>query len=94
MTTENSLPSADTSAFAETQPFVYRGCHFLCGVIDVRDGLYQAHVLYQHGLHGIESIALPFDSEPYGSAPEALRHAQQQAVRWVHDRTGDGQGRF
>ena len=94
MITENCARSADASTFAETQPFVHRGCHFLCGVIQVRDGRYQANVLYQHGLQGIESIALPFDSEPYGSPPEALRHAQQQAVRWVHDRTGDGQGRF
>ncbi|BEP57757.1 hypothetical protein GmRootV118_50010 [Variovorax sp. V118] len=34
------------------------------------------------------------DNVAYGSEAEALRHAEQQAVRWAHDRTGDGQGRF
>ena len=39
-------------------------------------------------------IELPADTDnaSYGSEPEALRHAEQQAMRWVHDRTGDGQG--
>ena len=35
---------------------------------------------------------LPQDADPYATAEEALRHGQQQAMRWVHDRTGDGQG--
>ncbi|SDC23918.1 hypothetical protein SAMN05444679_10218 [Variovorax sp. CF079] len=48
--------------------------------------------LYLTGLPGTEQIALPEDSDPYASAPEAWRHAEQQAVRWVHDRTGDGRG--
>lgn len=73
--------------------FVYRGCHFLCDASPVADGLYQPHVLYRHGLSGLEHMALPIDTEPYASKAEAVRHAEQQAVRWVHDRTGDGQGR-
>jgi hypothetical protein len=37
---------------------------------------------------------LPSDTDnvAYGSEAEALRHAEQQAIRWVHDRTGGGQG--
>ena len=75
-------------------PFEYRGCAFICSVVEEQPGLFQPHVLYKHGLPGIEQIALPDDAAPYASSAEALRHAQQQAVRWVHDRTGDGKGRF
>jgi hypothetical protein len=75
-------------------PFEYRGCSFLCSAVQEPSGLFQAHVLYQSGLLGVERIALPVDTAPYASAAEALRHAEQQAVRWANDRTGDGQGRF
>jgi hypothetical protein len=34
------------------------------------------------------------DNDAYGSEAEALRHAEQQAIRWAHDRSGDGQGQF
>jgi hypothetical protein len=39
---------------------------------------------------------LPEDTEEivYASEAEALRHAEQQAIRWVHDRTGTGQAQF
>lgn len=30
----------------------------------------------------------------YSTEEEATRHAEQQAMRWVHDRTGTGQGQF
>ena len=76
------------------QPFDYRSCHFLCRVRQTGPAAFQPSVLYRYGLMTLEDIALPDDTEPYASAAEALRHAQQQAVRWVHDRTGDGQGRF
>ncbi len=87
-----SLPS--TVGSHEDRSFTYHGCHFICSAREAGRTLYQPHVLYQHGLSGVEQMALPIDTEPYGSAAEALRHAEQQAVRWVHDRTGDGQGRF
>jgi hypothetical protein len=74
--------------------FDYRGCNFACKVEKTDHGLYQAHVLFRHGLTGMQQTALPIDGDPYASAPEARRHAAQQAMRWVHDRTGDGQGQF
>lgn len=74
--------------------FEYRGCHFICSVVERGPETFEPHVLYRHGLVGVEQLALPQDTEAYAGAEEALRHAQQQAVRWVHDRTGDGQGRF
>jgi len=43
---------------------------------------------------GQPDVELPADTDnaSYGTEAEALRHAEQQAIRWVHDRTGDGQG--
>ena len=74
--------------------FVYRHCTFICSVAQTAEGLFQPRVLYEHGLASFEQMELPRDADPYASAAEALRHAQQQAMRWVHDRTGDGQGQF
>ena len=76
------------------RPFDYHGCHFLLAVVEAGPALFAPHVRYEHGLAGVEAMALPVDAEPYGSAEEAWRHAEQQAVRWVHDRTGEGRGRF
>ncbi len=74
--------------------FEYHNGHFLLSVEVTASGLYLPHVLYRHGFANIEQIGLPVDCDPYVSEAEAWRHAEQQAVRWVHDRTGDGQGRF
>ncbi|MDP9900762.1 hypothetical protein [Variovorax ginsengisoli] len=76
------------------RPFLYHGCTFTCSAVQTATNLFTPHVRYEHGLPGLEQMALPVDTAPYLSADEALRHAEQQAVRWVHDRTGDGQGRF
>ena len=75
-------------------PFEYRGCHFICSVVARGPDSFEPHVMYQHGLAGLEQMALPQDVVPYAGEAEALRHAQQQAVRWVHDRMGDPQGQF
>lgn len=74
--------------------FSYRGCEFQCSVEATRSETYLPHVQYRSGVAGIEQIALPVDTEPYASVAEARRHAEQQAIRWTHDRSGDGQGRF
>ena len=74
--------------------FQYKNCFFLLSVVPSGSDLFTPHVLYERGLAGIERMGLPIDTEPYASAAEAWRHAEQQAVRWVHDRTGDGQGQF
>ncbi|WP_394791971.1 hypothetical protein [Rhodoferax sp.] len=75
-------------------PFAYHGCQFVCAAVPTGAGLYQPQVLYQFGLPGLEQIALPQDTEPYATDAEAMRHAEQQAVRWVHDRSAGGQGQF
>ena len=74
--------------------FQYRQCEFVLSVERTAHDLFLPHVLYRSGLAGVEQLALPVDTDPYASPDEAWRHGEQQAVRWVHDRTGDGQGRF
>lgn len=81
-------------AIQASRPFQYRECYFALEVVPVATDLFMPHVLYEHGLQGNERFALPIDTDPYASENEAWRHAEQQAVRWVHDRTGDEQGRF
>ncbi len=86
-----SLPPA---AIPEDRHFVYQRCHFICSAKVAGDGRYQPSILYQYGLNGLEQMMLPIDSGPYGSAVEAHRHAERQAIRWVHDRAEDEKGRF
>ena len=74
------------------QNFEYNGCRFVCSVVHLNNISFEPHVLYERGLPGVESMALAQDGAPYASQPEAMRHAEQQAIRWVHDRTGHGQG--
>jgi len=73
-------------------PFAYRGWAFLCGAKERSPDAFQPVTLRLSDGGG--QTALPEDTEPYATEAEALRHAQQQAMRWVNDRTGDGQGQF
>lgn len=74
--------------------FEYRGCHFTCSAVETENSYFQPLVVYQNGVLGQQQGHLPVDTSPYITAAEALRHAQQQAVRWVHDQEGEGQGQF
>lgn len=75
-------------------PSTFGGRTFVCAARRTQAGLFQPVVMCQavEGHGGVTQ--LPSDTEPYATAAEALRHAEQQAVRWMHDRSGDGQGRF
>lgn len=77
----------------DPQHFHYRGCVFSCTALPCPGGTFGVRVRYLSGAHG-PAEDLPEDTEPYRSEAEAQRHGQQQAMRWVHDRTGDGQGQF
>jgi hypothetical protein len=79
---------------ANESSFTYRGCRFACMAISSGPDVFAAQVEYLDGLGEFDRCMLPQDADPYGTAAEALRHAQQQAMRWVNDRTGDGQGQF
>jgi hypothetical protein len=59
-------------------------------------GVYRPEVICLGEGPGTQETMLPNDTDEiaYATEAEALRHAQQQAMRWVHDRTGDGQGQL
>lgn len=74
--------------------FEYKGFHFTCAAVEKENSFFQPRVVYQSGTPDQQQGPLPPDSLPYATAAEALRHAQQQAIRWVHDLEGEGQGQF
>ncbi|VWX62480.1 conserved hypothetical protein [Burkholderiales bacterium 8X] len=79
---------------AAGHPFVYRGFHFVCRAEPQVSGVYRPLVTLLQGGQDGEKMALPQDIDPYNTEQEALRHAEQQAMRWVHDRSGDPRGQF
>jgi hypothetical protein len=76
--------------------FVYRGFEFRCSAEPMKTGMFRPVAVLRKGPSGLSELALPSDTDEVGYATkqEALRHAEQQAVRWVHDRTGSGQAQF
>ena len=76
--------------------FVYRDFEFFCSAEPMETGIYRPVVVLRSGPLGEAGSTLPSDTDEVGYATkqEALRHAEQQAVRWVHDRTGTGQAQF
>jgi hypothetical protein len=89
MTTENG-----NFQHIEAFPFIYRGCRFICAVEQIDADFFQPHVQYESGISHLEAKALQDDTAPYRTIAEARRHAQQQAVRWVHDQQGSGIGQM
>ena len=89
MSTDPSTPSSDGHSLE------YRGFRFELRAAPVRGG-YQPIVVLVRTPADEEETQLPNDTEEvvYGTEAETIRHAEQQAMRWVHDRTGDGQGQF
>ncbi|WP_445288169.1 hypothetical protein [Variovorax atrisoli] len=80
----------------ERLPFIYRGWRFECSVRPVGSGCFEPVVVCLGHGHRPVRARLPNDTDEiaYATRTEAMRHAQQQAMRWGHDRTGDGQGQF
>lgn len=74
--------------------FDYEGHRFALATERQPTGTFLARVAVADGADGQALRALPQDTKGYASEAEALRHAEQQAVRWAHDQSGDGQGRF
>lgn len=89
-----TAPDLPVGGAVEIMPFIYSSCRFACQVERLSDEAFQPHVRYESGMPGIGATALQDDTAPYRTQAEALRHAQQQAIRWVHDHQGDGTGRF
>ncbi|MGF6347524.1 hypothetical protein [Variovorax sp. W2I14] len=78
--------------------FTYRGWFFLCRAERLDESQTYRPIVRCRVRKGEkeEEIELPNDTDEiaYATEAEALRHAEQQAMRWVHDRSGDGQGQF
>ena len=89
MSTDPSTPNSDGHSLE------YRGFRFELRAEPAHGG-YRPIVVLVRTPADEEETQLPYDTEEvvYGTEAEAIRHAEQQAMRWVHDRTGDGQGQF
>lgn len=76
--------------------FSYLGWLFSCTTQQTGDETFRPVVFCRADGAGEPERQLPPDTDnvAYGSEAEALRHAEQQAIRWAHDRSGDGQGQF
>lgn len=92
--TRSTAPAMSSDALVSPTPFSFAGRTFVCAARRNATGMYQPVVICQANDSQGGVTELPSDTEPYLTVAEALRHAEQQAVRWMHDRTGDGQGRF
>ena len=84
-----------TTPVSDGHSLEYRGFRFELRADPVRGG-YQPAVLLVRTPADEEETLLPCDTEEvaYGTEAEAIRHGEQQSMRWVHDRTGDGRGQF
>ncbi|MDM0085551.1 hypothetical protein QTI17_33675 [Variovorax sp. J31P179] len=89
------MPTDSSTPISDGHSLEYRGFRFVLRAEPVRGG-YQPIVVLVRTPADEEETQLPNDTEEivYGTEAEATRHAEQQAMRWVHDRTGDGQGQF
>lgn len=67
--------------------FEFKGHRFTCSVVPMGIG-FLPRVTAHGGMHG--GHELPVDTDPYATIPEARRHGEQQAVRWVNEQTGAG----
>lgn len=87
--TNPSIPISDGHSLE------YRGFRFELRAEAQRSGYRPFVVLIRTPAHE-EEMQLPSDTEEivYGTEAEAIRHAEQQAMRWVHDRTGTGHSQF
>jgi hypothetical protein len=82
-----------TENVVQSREFEFRSWRFLC-IVGARPNGYYEPVVICRGRQGetAEEFQLPNDTdeEVYETEAEALRHTEQQAVRWVNDRSGMG----
>jgi hypothetical protein len=90
MRTDPSTPVSNGHSFA------YRGFRFSLRAEPMNETMFRPVALLVDGPADLQGSALPNDTGEvaYRTESEALRHAEQQAMRWVHDRTGTGQAQF
>jgi hypothetical protein len=74
----------NTSHLHPYQAFAYLGRAFLCGAQAHENGTFLP-VVFCVGPAPGRQTDLPRDTDAYATESEALRHAEQQAVRWVEE---------
>ncbi|SEM06801.1 hypothetical protein SAMN05518845_115199 [Variovorax sp. YR750] len=69
--------------------FVYRGWLVSCGTRRLNGGCHEPVVSCRPSNSDGQSTRLPADTDnsAYATEAEALRHAEQQGMRWVQERT-------
>lgn len=67
--------------------FVYGGYHFLCSAVCDGPGLYRPVLVRRLRWPDRGKVHLLSDVVFCATEEEALRHAEEQAMKWVHDRT-------
>lgn len=68
----------------QLQPFAYRGWTFSCAARPDGRGMFLPEVMCIGTASGRQT-ELPRDTEAYATEAEALRQAEQQAIRWVQE---------
>jgi hypothetical protein len=85
----------DDRASSDGHSLEYRGFRFELRVEAQRGGYRPVVLLVRTPADEEETQLRNYTEEiVYSTAAEAIRHGEQQAMRWVHDRTGDRRGQF
>jgi hypothetical protein len=89
------MPIEPSAPISDGHTLAYRGFRFELGAAPAQGGYRPTVVLVRSPAEAGET-PLPEDTDEmaYRTEVEAIRHAEQQAMRWVHDRTGTGQAQF
>jgi hypothetical protein len=85
------MPDLPGAPISDGHSLVFRGFRFGLSAEPTRGG-YVPVVVLVRGPGADPGTRLPTDTEQgaYRTEAEAIRHAEQQAIRWINDRTGMG----
>lgn len=88
------MPTTTPAFDANPIDFSYGGRQFLCRAERLDDETYRPVVTCRAASASQTDMQLPIDTEnaAYATEAEALRHAEQQAMRWVKDHPGEHPG--
>ena len=82
------MPIEPSAPLSDGQTLEYRGFHFDLGASPTQGGYRPTVALVPPAELRVRPSAKDTDETAYGTEVEAIRHAEQQEMRWVHDRTG------
>ncbi|MBT2299601.1 hypothetical protein J7E70_03905 [Variovorax paradoxus] len=90
------MPIDPSTPISDGHSFAYRGFRFSLRAEPMNGSMFRPVAVLVDGPVDLKEAELPNDTDEvaYRTEAEALRHAEQQAMRWVHDRTDTGQAQF